>query len=468
MIRRIEWLLAGVILLTYLVIAGQYATQTPAWQAPDEPAHYNYVRQIVDEDRLPVLESGDWNQVYQDALTGSGFRPSLIKCVDVPSDTPCPGLDAVQYEDHQPPLYYLLQAPVYALSDGDLEAMRLFSVLLGAGVVFTTWAALWMLFPRYPWLALTGAGFVAFIPQHLAILGSVSNDALAELVAGGTLLATVIYLGNWRTDSADDGARVRRVHPVVLGLLVGVALLTKSTIYFLGGIAVMAVLLRWHAERWSWRRGARHLAWVLVPALALGALWWGRNLAVYGGTDFLGLQRHDAVTVGQLRTEDYVDQVGGWQAYLENMVKTTFHSFWGQFGWMAAPMPANVYRGFLAFTVMVLVGGGLFFWRRDWPGALPPPQRGALQIFGTTLLLVLAAYALYNMDFVQFQGRYLYPALLPLGLAVAVGLYGWTALVEDQFPALAWLPVLLMIGLAVFAIHALDTYIIDNALLHPR
>lgn len=470
MIRRIEWTLIAFILAAYLVIAGQYASHTPDWQAPDEPAHYNYVRQIVDEGRLPTLALGDWNQPYQDALTGSGFNPALVDCTAPPGGLDCPGLDAVEYEDHQPPLYYLLQAPMYALSDGDLTAMRLWSVLMGAGVVLTTWAALWILFPRWPCLALTGAGFVAFLPQHLAILGSVSNDALAELVTGLTVLAVIVYLGNWRITRADGVEYTRELHPLALGVLVGLALLTKTTIYFLGGIAVLAVLLRWRRARWPRRDGVLHLAWVLVPALILGGVWWGRNLAVYGGTDFMGLQRHDAITIGQLRTDDYIEIVlgGSTRQYLENYVETTFHSFWGQFGWMAVPMPTNVYRLFVLFTLAVLAGAGLFARRQRWPRTLAPPQRDALIVLGAVLLLTLAAFVLYNRDFVQFQGRYLYPALAVFALLVAVGLHGWTALVEDQFPALGWLPVLAMIGLAVFAWYALDRYIVDNPLLLPR
>ncbi|NDJ77847.1 MAG: DUF2142 domain-containing protein [Chloroflexi bacterium] len=460
MTRRVEWIVLGCILAVYLVIAGQYAARTPDWQAPDEPAHYNYVRQIADEGRLPVLKMGDWNQDYQTALTGSKFSPDLTECRN-PGEIACPGLEAIEYEDHQPPLYYLLQAPVYALTDGDLGALRLWSVVMGAGVVFTTWAVLWVLFPDVPGLALTGAAFVAFIPQHLSILGSVSNDALAELVVGLTLLAVVVYLGNWRITGPDGDETVRRISPVVLGLLAGVALLTKSTIYFLGGIVVLAVLLRWWRESWDRQRAARHLAAVLIPALLLGGGWWGRNLNVYGGLDFLGLQRHDEVTVGQMRRTEYIDMYGR-QQYLESYAKTTFHSFWGQFGWMAVVLPTRVYRLFLLFTLGVLVGTGLFVWRKRWPTTLSPPQQHMLLVLAAALLLTFAAYLLYNRDFVQFQGRYLYPALLPMGLLVAVGLCGWTTVVEDRFPALVWLPVLAMMGLAVFAWYALDTYLVPN------
>jgi 4-amino-4-deoxy-L-arabinose transferase-like glycosyltransferase len=457
MIRRIEWTVIGFIVAAYLVLAWQYAIRTPDWQAPDEPAHYNYVRQIADQSKLPELETGDWQQDYQETLKASGFRPDLLD-----------RLDTIQYEDHQPPLYYLLQAPVYALTGGDLTALRMVSAVMGVGVVLCTWAIIWVTAPNWPFMALTGAGFVAILPQHLAILSSVSNDALAELIVGVTLLVVVVYLGNSRDAafSAPFQADVtpRRVPPVVLGVLAGLAMLTKTTIYFLGGIAVLAVLLRWRRERWPWRVAASHLAAVILPALVMGAIWWGRNLAVYGSTDFTGLARHDEVTVGQTRTDEYIDVIlgGSERQYLENYVETTFHSFWGQFGWMAVPMPVNVYRIFLLFTLAVIVGAALLVWREKWPRTLRPPQVDVLITFLTVLALVVAAYLLYNREFVQFQGRYLYPALIPIAFFVAAGLAGWTALFENTFPAMDWVPVTAMMGLALFAWYALDRYIVPN------
>lgn len=441
MTRRLERGLLGAALLVYLALAALYAIRTPDWQAPDEPAHYNYIRQIVEDGALPVLEEGDWQQAYQDELTARHFDPALLG-----------RLETVQYEDHQPPLYYLLQAPIYAATDGDLLALRLVSVALGAGVVLAAWAAVRALFPERPALALTGAAFVAFLPQHLAILGSVSNDPLAELIVGLTLLVATRYLRG----------EARGASPALLGVLVGLALLTKTTIYFLAGVALLAVALRWRRERWPWRAAARHLAAVLVPALILGGGWWARNLSIYGGIDFTGLDRHDEVTVGQPRTADYIDEMYGGSVarYLEAYATTTFRSFWGQFGWMALVMPRWAYAAFALFSVAVLAGAARFVWRARWPGALSSPQRDGLILYAVTLGFVVAAYLIYNLTFVQFQGRYLYPALIPLALLVAIGLAGWAALLPGAARDLA--PVVLLFALAAFALYALERIIVPN------
>ncbi len=51
--------LAG-ILAVYFVLAGLFAVNTPAWQAPDEPAHYNYVAYVAEQGGFPVLHFGDY------------------------------------------------------------------------------------------------------------------------------------------------------------------------------------------------------------------------------------------------------------------------------------------------------------------------------------------------------------------------------------------------------------------------
>src|SRR3970040_1291762 len=85
----------GAIVLTYLVVGTLYAVHTPRWQVPDEPAHYNYIRQVVETRAFPVLEPGDYDQAYLSDLTSTRFPP------DKPIGT-------LEYEEHQPPLLYIL------------------------------------------------------------------------------------------------------------------------------------------------------------------------------------------------------------------------------------------------------------------------------------------------------------------------------------------------------------------------
>ena len=128
----------------------------------------------------------------------------------------------------------MLASLVYRLSAGDLIALRLFSLTLGAGVtVALSYLISRRLLPAQPQVALGVMALVAFLPQHLHMLSAVNNDALAELLVGLTLFWLLRYL---------DGEDI----PVwQLGLLVGLALLTKLTIYFLALLAPLVIWLRW-------------------------------------------------------------------------------------------------------------------------------------------------------------------------------------------------------------------------------
>jgi 4-amino-4-deoxy-L-arabinose transferase-like glycosyltransferase len=427
------------LLVIYLVLGALFAARTADWQAPDEPAHYNYIAQVAANGCCPVIEIGDWDQAYLSQLTGARFAPELRG-----------NLDTIQYEDHQPPLYYLIAAPVYTLTNGSLLALRLLSVVIGAGVVLCAYGVGKALLPEHPQIALGTAAFVAFIPQHLAMLASVNNDALAELIVGLTLLALVNLL-------RAPAMPLERLL-LTLGLLVGFAFLTKTTIYFLAGVVLVAILLRWRASRFPF---SKLLGLFLLPALLMGGLWWARNLSVYGAPDFLGLARHDVVVADQMRRVDYIAQFGS-DAYWRRAVEFTFNSFWGQFGWMALPMPSWVYVGTLALLALAVSG---------WVIALLRPSankreagRGSVYlVLALVVLLVGAQYIYFNLEFLQHQGRYLFPALIPLGLFIALGLDTWRRLLfggdkGDVLPYTALLglvPLLLLIPLNLYIVWRL-------------
>jgi 4-amino-4-deoxy-L-arabinose transferase-like glycosyltransferase len=405
--ERVSFMLFVLLILSYLIIGALFAIRTPAWQAPDEPAHYNYVAQVTTNGCCPVLEVGDWNSAYLDTIKNARFRPDTLG-----------DFSTIQYEDHQPPLYYLLESVIFRLTNGSLIALRLFSVILGAGVVAGAYAVGKALLPNSPQIALGAAAFVAFLPQHVAMLAAVENDALAELIVAVTLWGIVVYL------------KSGRVKAWQLGVLVGLGLLTKVDTIFLAGLVPLAILLKWWIEGGSAR--ARRASPLLregvlsaIPALFLAGIWWLRDLSVYGFPDIFGLGRHNLVVVGQLRTADYLAQLGV-GGYLRTGLQTTFDSFWGQFGWMALPLSNGIYAVILIFLAITALGWIIGLRRPlEKPEADRPAQRAVWIILSLTALLAVAQFLYYNTEFVQFQGRYMYPGLIPLGLWIALGLDGW-------------------------------------------
>lgn len=424
----------GLVLTAYLVIAGLFATRTPAWQAPDEPAHYNYVAQVANGTLIPVIAPGDWDNQYLETLKRERFHPDFLD-----------NLAAVRYENHQPPLYYWLATPIFWLTNGSLTAIRFYSLLWGLITIFMAWRITQLVFPQCPHLALAAAAWAAFLPQHVAILASVNNDALAGALIATTLYATLRYV---RGDA---------IKPFLLGGLIGLIFITKTTGYFMAGVVLLALFLRQFTQ--PNKIPFRALIEFGIPASMFALCWWGRNIAVYGFPDFLGLRAHDSIVIGQLRTQDYIAQIGQ-SAYWEQFFTTTFNSFWGQFGWMGVPLydvptpGANIlYPAFLGLVLVALVG--LAPGIRVNRGNQREKIKETHLILIAVLLLTVLMFLYYNSVFVQFQGRYLFTGLIPLVVYGVYGLDAWRRLLLARFSWAKHLILLPMIGLAL-----LDLYLI--------
>jgi hypothetical protein len=233
--------------------------------------------------------------------------------------------------------------------------------------------------------------------------------------------------------------------------------------------AALALWWTWRrADRREWRGLARSLALVFGPALLIAVPWWLRNVSLYGGLDIYGFANHDAVVVGQPRTADWIADYG-LRAWLERGVTFTFQSFWGQFGWMSVLLPIWLYRALALCSVVLVIG--FIYWLREargeWRFAIcdssprSEAERGLrFAILTAAVFLGIIAYAYYNRTFVQHQGRYLFTALAPLALGVALALDALLRLLRwpERLRPLAF-------ALPYLALAALDLYALWRSIL---
>ena len=451
----------SLLLIAYLVVGALFAVRTPLWQAPDEPAHYNYIRQLAQDGCCPTIQLGDWDSALLDSLKAERFAAAG-------------DLSSIQYEDHQPPLYYLIQALVYRLSDGSLVVMRLVSAAFGLGIIACAWAIPRRLLPDQPQVALATAAFVAFLPQHVALLASVNNDSLAWLLVAVLIWLTVRYiLGD-------------RIPVWGLGLLMGIALLTKLSAIFMVGVIGLAILLRQASSLQrpassqnndrsnskplaiSYQLSAMSKAWAafLLPTLLLGGIWWARNVSVYGFPDVFGLREHDRIVADQLRTATFIAE-NGVQGYWSHALRTTFTSFWGQFGWMGLPLWDWLYTLLLVVTAVLVVGlvirkklSAISYQPSAADEARLVPSlltvgRLAWLLLALCALLAALQYGYYNLEFLQLQARYMFTGLVPFGIGLALGMEAWRGWLLGRWAWTRWLTPMPFLLLAL-----LDAYLI--------
>ncbi len=411
-----RWLL--LILAAFVLCASLYAIVTPDWQAPDEPAHYNYIADIATTGLLPTLHLGDYNQATLSALLSTRFMPD-------------DGVETLRYESYQPPLYYLTAAPVYWASGGSLRALRFYNIFLGFITLILLYLSLETVFPNKPLISLGATAFAALLPMHVAVTAALNNDVLAEMLTMASALVLLRWMRPWygsdaNTDWRDGGAgHDRRLLPL-LGVLLGLGMVTK--VYAYAVLPMFAVVVLWSvwrkARTWAafWH-GVRLALLIVLPALLLAAPLWARNIAIYGQWDFLGLHFHDQVVVGQPTTQAWLANYGAIN-YFERAFSLTFRSFWGVFGWLSVAMDERIYRAALFFTGVLFLG---LLWASVRLISGPPDtdmddfQTTVLVTLGLLIVAVVASFVWYNLKFVQHQGRYFFWGMLAIGTVVALG-----------------------------------------------
>lgn len=381
----------GTLLALHVVLALAYAIVTPyetpgivspnirARQmgpdigAPDELQHVNYIQELVSGRGLPVLNLND---------------PNLGE----------------HYESHQPPLFYFLEAGVAKLAGlQDLRlrvagiTLRCVNVLIGAGTVLGTFFLAWWGFGRRD-LALCSAAFAALLPMNLAMSGAISNDPLLCCLCTWSVAITALCLR--------QGWSAKRA--VVLGALLGFALLTKTTA--IGLIPPIVVGAFFSGGK---RPTAKQTTIAALIAIALVAPVWVRNFHYYG--DPLALNAFNRAFVNSPTRE----KLGlGWPDYVVNWVGWwTARSFVGVFGYMNIFLSDGFYRVAIAVLLVIALGGFLALGQPEWKRYRPVHI-----LNGTFLVVVILMFAAFNVRYFQGQARYLFPAIGPISIGFGLGI----------------------------------------------
>jgi 4-amino-4-deoxy-L-arabinose transferase-like glycosyltransferase len=384
-------------LVAYATLALGYATLTPIWQNPDEPAHYNYVAYVAETGGLPTLLPGDWDAALLERLKNGQLLPG-------------DSVASIRYEAWQPPLFYLAAAPLFRLGPMDDPAvlvfrLRAFDIVLGALTLGVAFFIAREVMPGHVAVAVPLA--IAGVPMFTAVSAAISADPLANLLAACLLLVLVRRVRGARNGSAilpGHGAHADFRWAMGAGGLLGLGLLAKLALGIFVPLALIVVVLR----------SARPLrdAVLLLGAIGVVVLpWLVHQVTTYGWADPLATSRHAAVVLDQLRFP------GLSAAYLGLFLTTTFHSFWAQFGWMGVVAPDRLY--WIWGLLVVIALGGLAIERRRL--FAKPSWRLLLATLGAAVV----GYIGYNLTFEQFQGRYLFTALVPIAMLLVLGWAAW-------------------------------------------
>jgi hypothetical protein len=199
----------------------------------------------------------------------SGHREYIDRMLEDPR----PPLAGESWSSYHPPLFYWLAAGVKGLLEGVAggKIVKVIPFLCGLANVLLAWALVRRLHPERPSRALVAALFAGFLPVNIYMSAYISNESLSGTLIGTAIVITVVLL-------VSD--RPRWTLLVGLGLLLGLALLTKFTV-----VVVIPWILLFVAYRFlvidgdSLLRAATRTLVIIAVTLSVAGWYYARNIA---------------------------------------------------------------------------------------------------------------------------------------------------------------------------------------------
>jgi hypothetical protein len=406
-------LLITAILAVFSALALWYSASVPLGEAPDELPHFTYVRYLAQNGRLPTTT--EEHEAFQPPFYYA-LGAALTFWIEDESDAAFAvranaNFDAV---DPRAPKNLLLHTSMesfpyrgWALA---WHLVRLLSIALGAITVWAVYRLGRVLFPSQPAIGLTMAALTAFTPQFIFV-SSVANNDNAAIAFSALILWQVALLLHER-----DCSHLWR-RSIVLGILLGLGLLSKVNLLALLPIVGLAVVLAGYLCHTQGARSALRqtiVALVVLGGLALIVSGWyfARNWLLYGdplGWSFL-------LEINARREGPLTVQVLAW------LGRGVFRSFW--LGWIGIAFDEAIYA-LVAATCLVGAAGFVARLVSGWWG-----MRRATR---WTLVLLALQSAVTVGSLIQWtatvqgtdQGRLIFPILPVVMLVLAAGWAWW-------------------------------------------
>ncbi|KQY47489.1 DUF2142 domain-containing protein [Cellulomonas sp. Root137] len=361
LLLRPRWGLWAILALV-LVRGLLWTALLPPLQGMDEGAHFSSVQFMATTGELPNrFEPGHPHTPYSASLQEAslGMNVTAIAPTDRPdySDEAARALteadaDADTYTDGAgpaagyPPGYYAPAVPFYLAAPDDtvdqVQAIRLWSVLLGMAAAALAWFFGREVFPRKPWAQAGLALAVALQPMVAHQFAIVNNDALVIASGFGAL---------WIAARLTTRSRAPWLM-LLAGAVVGLGLLGKPfAIAAAIPVAIGWVLGKVHGRVRDWK--------VLVGEPLLAAA----GVALTYGAWLVLARLVGVATSNGFPTDPDAAASRGIRTYLSTQFGSNVaefrniwdHQFWGNFGWVNTPLPDVVYGALWRLEILIAV-----------------------------------------------------------------------------------------------------------------
>jgi hypothetical protein len=357
-----------VIVATGLLCRVGYALLTPVFYAPDEQAHFNYIKFLADRHAFPIMP---------------------------------PKPDESNGENCQSPLYYLAMAPLYHLAQmvfshpsSIVRCLRMFSIALwlsnvGLGVVLLNRL---QIKDRFVWVFVMSV--VSLLPTYTFTSAAINNDNLLLPLSTGLLCLLM-----WKEPAMRQS--------IWLGMMLGFALLAKQSAGVFAPVIVLRLVLDGCRQRQRWPLVIACMVTAIGIAAIMYAPWALRNFQIYGTfTPELLAAPHKV----------WPSMAYGLASAMHNLIKT----FWAVSG-----VANDIGYPFPIVGMLLLAGFCIFFFvslRRAsrFEAALPEDKQPVLNAFLFAVVINIILTLKFGYLLGMGQGRHLFPVLYPIAILLAL------------------------------------------------
>jgi hypothetical protein len=245
--KRIRWMLLGF----WLIMAINNIGKIPLLIGMDINGHMEYVRYVAENRRIPLATEG--------------------------------------WQMFQPPLFYIISAIIFKCFlnlfsyDTVARVLRAVPLLCGAAQIELSYRALQYVYPKREDLQVLGTVIGGLLPMSLYCSQVATNEPMAGCISGIVVVLTFRFL------------RSSRLPPigffVLLGFVLGLALLTKTTAVLLIPPLVLFIGYPLLTNRFSTDRPIRLIAQRIAPVLGVAILvsgWYYVRNWIHMGQIFIG------------------------------------------------------------------------------------------------------------------------------------------------------------------------------------
>ncbi len=421
----------------FLILGLGYSLLTPVFENSDETLHYPYIKHLADGLGLPLASPGQlWNQegtqppLYYAIVAASTFWLDSDNLPELLQRNPhwlFTEVRALINDNQNLVLHGPMDAFPYRRTALAVHLGRWWSLLFGLLTVGGTFLLARHLFPQNLPLLLTATALTALNPQFIRVSATVSNDSLAAALTTWAVFMALKFTEPPLSIAGEQGSRGAGVrYPLLLGLLTGLAVLTKlsslSTLFLVAFIIFWRLFFLSELHQSPLSTTIRWLVIIGAITLALTGWWFWRNYTLYG--EWFATDTHLNLAG---RSDLSLSQVWSLRAEAER-------AYWATFGWGQIRPPEWVFRLLFGLTRLGLVGLVLALLARLIQGDKSRPLPLRLDDISFEKIIMLLLWAALNLGlylrWVMEVGsvshtRLVFPALAAISLLLALGWHAW-------------------------------------------